>query len=485
MTSRFVRCLAAGLAASAALLATGARADAKHVLVISIDGMHAADLARYVQAHPTSALAALSGRGVTYTNASTTEPSDSFPGTVGALTGASPRLSGVYYDVSYDRALRAPGSDASAKPGTEVDFDETIDFNPDAIDAGGGIDPNKLPIDADGKPVWPHQYLRVNTVFEVVKAHHGYTAWSDKHPAYEILNGPSGHGIDDLYCPEINAGGTTKTLAATEAYDQLKVQAILDEIDGKDHTGQHDEPVPSLFGLNFQAVSVGQKVVGGGYQDADGTPSETLLGAMDFVDAQIGRLVAEIHQRGLDDSTVIVISAKHGQDPVDPARREIVDKSLIASQVDAVAPGLLAHATFDDVALLWLSDPERTEDAEKALDDNRTPDGIRTILWGPSLIYQFGSALNDSRSPDIIVLPRPGVIYAAPTATKLAEHGGFNPDDTHVALLIAGPGIAIRTVATPVTTTQVAPTILTLLGLPPTELDAVRIEKTPVLPGID
>lgn len=32
-----------------------------------------------------------------------------------------------------------------------------------------------------------------------------YTAWADKHPAYDLLNGPSGKGIADLYTPEINS----------------------------------------------------------------------------------------------------------------------------------------------------------------------------------------------------------------------------------------------------------------------------------------
>ena len=66
------------------------------------------------------------------------------------------------------------------------------------------IDPLKLPRDpADCSRVFPHQFPRVNNVFELVKAAGGRTAWADKHPAYEFLNGPSGTGIDDLYTPEI------------------------------------------------------------------------------------------------------------------------------------------------------------------------------------------------------------------------------------------------------------------------------------------
>src|SRR5436305_1714801 len=78
------------------------------------------------------------------------------------------------------------------------------------------------------QPVLPHQYLRVNTAFEVVKSASGRrTAWSDKHLSYEILQGPSGAGVDDLYNPEIAATGVEKSLAAIEAYDDAKVQAVV------------------------------------------------------------------------------------------------------------------------------------------------------------------------------------------------------------------------------------------------------------------
>jgi len=32
---------------------------------------------------------------------------------------------------------------------------------------------------------------------------------SDKHPAYEILNGPSGTGVQDMFTPEINSDAPT------------------------------------------------------------------------------------------------------------------------------------------------------------------------------------------------------------------------------------------------------------------------------------
>jgi arylsulfatase A-like enzyme len=51
-------------------------------------------------------------------------------------------------------------------------------------------------------------------------------------------------------------------------------------------------------------------------------------------------------------------------------------------------------------------------------------------------------------------------------------------------LLVSNPGLRAKTVTSFVETTQVAPTILKLLGLDPTSLDAVRKEGTPVLPGL-
>src|SRR6266566_7944079 len=96
------------------------------------------------------------------------------------------------------------------------------------------IDPTKLPrvLDSHGNcvPLFPHSALRTNTIFEVVKASGGHTALADKHPAYDLVNGPSGHGVDDLYTPEItNAPGfaATVSVVCTVENDQKKVQAIL------------------------------------------------------------------------------------------------------------------------------------------------------------------------------------------------------------------------------------------------------------------
>jgi arylsulfatase A-like enzyme len=99
------------------------------------------------------------------------------------------------------------------------------------------------------------------------------------------------------------------------------------------------------------------------------------------------------------------------------------------------------------------------------------------------LPLSYQDPAHDSRTPDIIGIAKIGTIYTG--GTKIAEHGGFNEDDTHVALLVSHPSLKERSsINTAVATTQIAPTILKALGLNPQELEAVVLEGTQVLPGL-
>lgn len=465
--------------------ATVANLKVKRVLLLGIDGMHAVDLENFVRANPQSTLAKLKNMAYTYTSASTSRPSDSFPGILAMTTGGSPYSGGVFYEISYDRALSPPDSKCATK-GTEVALDETIDIDPDGIEGGGGVNPDKLPKDGSKgcSPVYPHDLLRVNTIFEVIKAAGMRTAWCDKQPAYEIVNGPSGHGVDDLYTPELHHNASSKSMEKIEAFDDLRLKAILNEIDGKDHTGAHDAPVPAILGMTFQAFTVGEKLKAGmGYTDNGRAFSPALQGALEFTDNAIGKIVKELDSRGLLSSTAIILTAKHGQSPMDVSKKEIVDESIIPGIIDGVQKGLAAEVTGDDLSLIWLKDQSRTEDVVTALNAHSKEAHIRRVLSGESVKLLFRDPLKDSRSPDIVVLPDFGVIYTKPTNGTIAEHGGFNEEDLNVPLLVANPAISAEDVHTSVQTTQIAPTILKLLGLSPSALQAVQIEKTRVLPG--
>ena len=477
----------------------------RHILLISVDGMHALDLANYVAAHPDSTLARLSHTGVTYSNAVTTAPSDSFPGMLAQVTGGTPRSTGVYYDDSFDRAYFAPDSNCVGAPGAEAAFAEDIDVNTKRLDAGGipgqpmtQIDPKKLPkmlVHGRCVPVYPHEFVRVNNVFEIIHSHGGRTAWSDKHPAYEWLSGPSGQGLDDLFALEQDSfipGTTVKTTGSFKAerdFDEARVQAVLHEMQGRDSTGRQAEPVPTLFGMNFQSVSVGQKLpksgpgdyqgLVGGYVDASGKPASGLAQQFDYVDSALGELVAGLRSNKLAEDTLVIVSSKHGQSPIDPATFQALDDDLYTK-----IPGYGFHIA-DDAALIWLSPKERAQNldaAQQYLEKHIKALGIGNVLTPAAMALSYADPATDSRAPDFIVSANPGVVYTS--GSKIAEHGGLNANDRSVALLISNPTISPKSVFALVQTTQIAPTLLRALGLDPDELQAVKIEGTMVLPAL-
>jgi len=109
----------------------------------------------------------------------------------------------------------------------------------------------------------------------------------------------------------------TSSIDCITVYDALKVRAIVNEIRGHDHRGHGHPGTPAIFGMNFQSVSVGEKLTDGGHVDAVAMPRPILAKALDFVDASLGRFVAALEEEHKSDETLIVLGAKHDQSPID------------------------------------------------------------------------------------------------------------------------------------------------------------------------
>jgi Type I phosphodiesterase / nucleotide pyrophosphatase len=333
----------------------------KHILLLSIDGMHAVDF--YNCAHGIAGvnggsaycpnLAALGQTGINYVEVTSSRPSDSFPGMAALATGGTPKSTGAYYDVAYDRSLDPPATTTgtglaggnctpyAAPTGTTTDYDQGIEIDDTMLNGGalgasltdGGIasiDPHKLVRDPKKgcAPVYPWDFVRTNSFFSVIHAAGGYTAWIDKHASYSFVAGPGGKGLNDYYSPEVDSnvvplpGVTTVTgvscatipdpgadltswtnsFANIQCYDTIKVNALLNEIMGKTHLGAPAQ-IPAAFGMNFQSVYIGESVneptvAKGGYLDAAATPTAPLLNEIEFVDAAIGEIVHALKHAG-------------------------------------------------------------------------------------------------------------------------------------------------------------------------------------------
>jgi hypothetical protein len=542
-----------------AMAARGGHDDSgriRHVVLLSIDGMHAVDF--YNCTHGIAGvnngnsycpnLAALGQTGINYVGVTSSKPSDSFPGLAALVTGGSPRSTGLYYDVAYDRSLDPPAKTTgtglaagtcmpyAAPTGTTTDNDQGIEYDDTMLNGGapgapvteGGIasiDPGKLSRDpaAGCAPVYPWNFVRTNTIFSVAHNAGRYTAWIDKHASYSFTAGPGGTGLDDYYSPEVDSavvglpGVTTAEGASCAAirdtagvsswtssfeniqcYDALKVQALLNEIAGKTHNGAPAR-VPAVFGMNFQAVYIGESVVEpgvatGGYQNAAAMPSAELLQEIQFVDASIGQIVGALKDAGIYDDTLLIVTAKHGASPIDTSLYVADGANTPATLLGTAIPysesplnSTGIGATEDDVSVVWLAPGASLSAAVQLLETNATALGLGQIYYGPALWLNYnkgglGPGL-DPRTPDIIVTPNIGVTYSGST-TMIADHGGFAHDDTNVLLLVANPRFRPQTVSSATTTMQVAPTILNALGLDPGALDAVKIEGTSVLPEV-
>ncbi|KAK7178482.1 type I phosphodiesterase/nucleotide pyrophosphatase [Paraphaeosphaeria sporulosa] len=440
----------------------------KYVVVLSIDGLHNSDVDKWLALGPSN-ISTLLETGYRYTDAYTTGPSDSFPGTLSAWTGANPKTTGVWYDDTYDRTYFAP-----------IVYDESIDYNSTQL-FSGGINPANLPqtlINGKCTAVYPHARTRVNTAFEVVVRKGLKTAYTDKHPAYDLVRGPSGKGLSTGYFPEIAA--TDGKVPGTIAYDQLHVNALLDWFDGKDVAnaeGSLGGKLPTLSGGNFQAVSVAQKTHG--YVNGTLAFTDALKQAMTFVDASLGALVEKLKAKDIYDQTLIVIASKHGQAPIDPAKF----KDINPKNVTAATGVKVAFQTSDDIALIFLANQKDLHVAVAGLTARKADLKISDIIYGQRLIdLHFGDPTKDPAVPDIIIVPQAGIIYTT-SKSKIAEHGGLSDDDRHIAVFMSNPHLKKMAFGQRVYATQVAPTILGALGLNANELDGVRAERTEALPG--
>ncbi len=110
--------------------------------------------------------------------------------------------------------------------GTQTEYEEGDEFDQtqlngrpapaksalDLIDGNvTSIDPARLIRDPfnNCQPVYPWNFIRTNTIYGVIHAAGGYTAWSDKHAVYALVSGPTGtnhpSNVDDYYSPEVNS----------------------------------------------------------------------------------------------------------------------------------------------------------------------------------------------------------------------------------------------------------------------------------------
>ena len=186
-----------------------------------------------------------------------------------------------------------------------------------------GLNPATYPVDPKTcQPIMPWDYLKVNSIFQVIQNAGMRTAWSDKHAIYTSFNG---HWFGwqqhrRLLRPgDRLAGGRAKRRAVPDRYatgrtttpppsstTATRCRRSSTRLNGYDHSGQNKVGVPAILGMNFQTVSVAEKVDSpstltknpdgtytegpvelAGYYPGTTTPRPLLASALDYVNAQL------------------------------------------------------------------------------------------------------------------------------------------------------------------------------------------------------
>ena len=449
---------------------------AERVLLFDVQGLHALDLANWVVQHPHSALAELSARGVTYTNARTVW-ADPAAGLMSIATGGTPISTGIVSSDGYDRALSPPGSRCAMK-GAVLDLDAMLE-------ADGKVTLLAAPLDPlhGCRQLSPHDLLRVNTIFEVVHESGGRVAWAGSNAALtDLLRGPSGRGLDEAcgFDSSLHPGEAESLLG-----DQRRVNAVLNWIGSRTCDGSQTAPVPMLSGMSFTSLRIAQ-ANGSGYLDASGRPSVVVLADLATIDAEIGSILRDLRREKLYDTTWILVTSSFGGCPMDARNRRIVPLARVAAVADSVQQGAIAHLNGGYGAMIWLTDQERTEQIAGAFAKRSDALGIQAIDYGVRLGLTLNSPTLDSRTPDIVLEPNDEVLWGEASGS----FAGTDDAATHVALLVSGAQLALeaqpggRVDKTPVPTTQVPALLLRALGMEKFRLNALHEEHSPALPGI-
>jgi hypothetical protein len=268
-------------------------------------------------------------------------------------------------------------------------------------------------------------------------------------------------------------------------FDELAMTMALEALHAFD---------PRLLMINMPGADIYGHRVGG-----PGSP-EVMKRIARAADHQLGRLITALRNRGILDQTIFVVTADHGM----VKNTYQMDNQELQAAVRRVG-GKLGHFVGGNSAYIWLRNRESSQQVAQRLIDllPSLPLERSTDAAGISFAYALkleagvysyypvpptGSTLDPALdaayryllqtfagpiSPDIVLAFEENMI-STPTSSIHGEHGGATWGAQHIPLVIAGPGVRRgKESSFPARLMEVAPTVLALLGLPPTHMDGV------------
>jgi arylsulfatase A-like enzyme len=224
-----------------------------------------------------------------------------------------------------------------------------------------------------------------------------------------------------------------------------------------------------------------------GHVDGGISDPAKVITDMKVFDSDLGSIEAAYRQAGILKQTLFVITADHGMMPIS----RLVPASVVENAVTQAGTSAPDIAT-GSADYVWLADDTKSQAVAENIVKANDP-GIQTAYYlvttngkpqyvnaNPSAVSASVEAANqylldallNGHQPSVVVFGREGVSFADPKNNWKGDHGGNSWQSQHVPLILAGPGINSGVVtARAAQLEDIAPTILTDMGVPPTGMD--------------
>ncbi|HZS93860.1 MAG TPA: alkaline phosphatase family protein [Chloroflexota bacterium] len=201
-------------------------------------------------------------------------------------------------------------------------------------------------------------------------------------------------------------------------------------------------------------------------------------------DKDLGMIEDAYRKAGILNQTLFVITSDHGMMPI----KRYVPSSEIDDAISAAGTSA-PDITYDSGNYIWLSDPTKAQTVAQNIVNINDP-GIQSVYYlstqtGTPQYVQAGSnfatpametanqyllkTLINGKEPAVVIFGTEGTTFSSTSNGWKGDHGGNSWQSEHNTLFISGPGIkAGVTVNTPAQLEDIAPTVLTDMGVQPT-----------------
>jgi Type I phosphodiesterase / nucleotide pyrophosphatase len=236
-----------------------------------------------------------------------------------------------------------------------------------------------------------------------------------------------------------------------------------------------------------------------GHVDGGITDRAKVITDIRQLDNDLGKIENAYKKAGILDQTLFVITADHGMDPVNRFIPESTITTAI-SEAGAVAPTV----SYNSGAYVWLSDTSKAQSVAERIVSQRQGD-IQSVYYlsekagKPVYVMASGSFVNSTvekaneyllstllngHQPSVVAFAKEGATFTDPLTRWKADHGGNGWQSQHIPLILSGPGIqAGKVVNTPAQLEDLAPTVLTAMGVAPTGMQGRVLTEALVNPS--